>query len=100
MVSSPITGKVIARTQHKTPGSQCRHGSRNTRYWTNFWAWFRDGERVQSAALSPQDAVAGDPQRTCQRRANPVLVDPLHPAPESTVASRYGSENPSPSPTK
>src|ERR1700730_8757784 len=31
-----------------------------------------------------QDAVPGDPQRTWQRRANPVLIDPLHLAPEST----------------
>src|SRR5208282_4985805 len=33
-----------------------------------------------------QDAVPGDPQRTWQRRANPLLIDPLHLAPESTRA--------------
>jgi hypothetical protein len=82
------------------PKIHSARANRDTMCWTKFWAWFRDGERVQSAALSPQDAVPGDPQRTCQRRANPILSDPLHLAPESTEASRYGSENPSPSPTK
>src|ERR1700704_1959709 len=32
-----------------------------------------------------QDAIPGDTQRAWQRRANPVLIDPLHLAPESTV---------------
>src|ERR1700730_10626294 len=32
-----------------------------------------------------QDAVPGDPQRTWQRHPNPVLIDPLHLAPESTL---------------
>src|ERR1700730_14066902 len=40
-----------------------------------------------------QDAVPGDPQRTWQRRANPVLIDPLHLAPESTPSGISGSEN-------
>src|ERR1700730_8693455 len=33
-----------------------------------------------------QDAVPGDPQRTWQRHPNPVLIDPLHLAPESTAS--------------
>src|SRR3977135_4303941 len=33
-----------------------------------------------------QDAIPGDTQRAWQRRANPVLIDPLHLAPESTAA--------------
>src|SRR3982075_1147696 len=31
-----------------------------------------------------QDAIPGNPQRAWQRRANPVLINPLHLAPEST----------------
>ncbi len=31
-----------------------------------------------------QDAVPGNPQKTWQRHANSVLIDPLHLAPEST----------------
>ena len=34
-----------------------------------------------------QDAIPGDPQRVWQRRANPVFIDPLHLAPESTNRS-------------
>src|SRR3981081_1014103 len=34
-----------------------------------------------------QDAIPGDTQRAWQRRANPVLIDPLHLAPESTITS-------------
>ena len=33
-----------------------------------------------------QDAIPGNPQRAWQRRANPVLINPLHLAPESTAA--------------
>ena len=33
-----------------------------------------------------QDPIPGDPQRAWQRRANPVFIDPLHLAPESTLA--------------
>src|ERR1700730_4653725 len=36
-----------------------------------------------------QDAVPGDPQRTWQRHPNPVLIDPLHLAPESTDARSW-----------
>jgi hypothetical protein len=32
-----------------------------------------------------QDAIPGNPQRAWQRRANPVLINPLHLAPESTI---------------
>src|SRR5437660_7927635 len=33
-----------------------------------------------------QDAIPGNPQRAWQRRANPVLINPLHLAPQSTMA--------------
>jgi hypothetical protein len=43
---------------------------------------------VLTANLTPRKchAIPGDPQRAWQRRANPVLIDPLHLAPESTHA--------------
>src|ERR1700730_1559562 len=40
-----------------------------------------------------QDAVPGDPQRTWQRHPNPVLIDPLHLAPESTMVIRRLLDN-------
>jgi hypothetical protein len=38
-----------------------------------------------------QDAIPGNPQRAWQRRANPVLINPLHLAPESTGRKRMPS---------
>jgi hypothetical protein len=48
---------------------------------------------VLTANLTPRKclgfktSIPGDPQRAWQRRANPVLINPLHLAPESTPAS-------------
>ena len=39
-----------------------------------------------------QDAIPGNPQRAWQRRANPVFIDPLHLAPESSVRTNPEKE--------
>jgi hypothetical protein len=39
-----------------------------------------------------QGAIPGDPQRAWQRRPNTVFINPLHLAPESTIAFAGGVE--------